>query len=60
MGVAPPNRAAPVEAFGNALPAAAQKWITTTHLGWLDGSQGLAGLARFPVKAGQIVPGSSS
>jgi DNA replication and repair protein RecF len=43
-----------------ALPAAAQKWITTTHLGWLDGSQGLDGLGRFPVKAGQIVPGPSS
>jgi DNA replication and repair protein RecF len=39
------------------LPAAAQKWITTTHLGWLDESQGLAGLARFPVKAGQVLPG---
>ena len=39
------------------LPAAAQKWITTTHLGWLDGSEGLAGLGRFPVKAGQVHPG---
>jgi DNA replication and repair protein RecF len=42
-----------------ALPAAAQKWITTTHLGWLDGSQGLDGLERFPVKAGQVLPGSA-
>ena len=40
-----------------ALPAEAQKWITTTHLGWLDGSQGLEGLARFPVKAGQVSSG---
>lgn len=36
------------------LPADAQKWITTTHLGWLDESQGLGGLARFPVKAGEV------
>lgn len=40
-----------------ALPDAAQKWITTTHLGWLDGSHGLGGLARFEVKAGQVAPG---
>lgn len=39
-----------------ALPAAAQKWITTTHLGWLDPSGGLAGMARFPVKGGQVFP----
>jgi DNA replication and repair protein RecF len=38
------------------LPAAAQKWITTTHLGWLDGTGGLADLARFPVKSGQVLP----
>lgn len=39
-----------------ALPADAQKWITTTHLGWLDESGNLAGLARFPVKSGQVLP----
>nr|WP_226895661.1 DNA replication and repair protein RecF [Luteolibacter marinus] len=39
-----------------ALPAAAQKWITTTHLGWLDESQGLGGMARFSVTSGQVSP----
>ena len=39
-----------------ALPAEAQKWITTTHLGWLDGSQGLEGLARLAVKTGRVLP----
>lgn len=38
------------------LPAAAQKWITTTHLGWLDESGGLAGMARFSVRGGQVIP----
>ena len=37
-----------------ALPAEAQKWITTTHLGWLDSSRGLDGLAGFAVKGGQV------
>ncbi|MCW1923170.1 DNA replication and repair protein RecF [Luteolibacter arcticus] len=36
------------------LPTVAQKWITTTHLGWLDESAGLEGMARFAVKAGSI------
>jgi DNA replication and repair protein RecF len=36
------------------LPRAAQKWITTTHLGWLDESAGLEGMARFAVKAGSV------
>lgn len=38
------------------LPAGAQKWITTTHLGWLDESGGLAGMARFPVQSGRVLP----
>lgn len=37
-----------------ALPAAAQKWITTTHVGWLDDSSGLGGMSRFAVKAGAV------
>lgn len=39
-----------------ALPAEAQKWITTTHLGWLDGADGLDGLAHLAVKAGRVLP----
>lgn len=35
------------------LPAAAQKWITTTHLGWLAAG-GLADLGRFEVSAGAV------
>jgi DNA replication and repair protein RecF len=38
------------------LPAAAQKWITTTHLGWLDQSDGIGGLKPFAVKAGSASP----
>ncbi len=37
----------------HALPAAAQKWITTTHLGWLDESRSLQGLSRFTVRSGE-------
>ncbi len=40
----------------HALPAEAQKWITTTHLGWLAESGDLAGFARFTVRAGAIEP----
>ena len=39
----------------HALPAAAQKWITTTHLGWLDDSHGLEGMARYTVRAGELI-----
>ncbi len=39
-----------------ALPVAAQKWITTTHVGWLEDSLGLEGMARFAVKAGAVEP----
>ena len=42
----------------HALPAAAQKWITTTHLGWLDESQGLGGMNRYTVRAGEAIPAS--
>lgn len=38
-----------------ALPSDAQKWITTTHLGWLDGAEGFAGMSMFAVRAGEIV-----
>ncbi len=44
----------------HALPAEAQKWITTTHLGWLAESGGLAGLSRFVVKAGAAIPAGES
>jgi DNA replication and repair protein RecF len=41
----------------HALPAAAQKWITTTHLGWLEESHGLGGMSRYTVKAGEAIAG---
>jgi DNA replication and repair protein RecF len=34
------------------LPAAAQKWITTTHLDWLTETPGLSGIGRFAVAGG--------
>lgn len=39
-------------ALMNHLPAAAQKWITTTTLDWLRETPALDGLARFTVKQG--------
>lgn len=36
------------------LPAKAQKWITTTHLGWLDETSALGELARFTVAGGRV------
>ncbi|MDB6078595.1 MAG: replication and repair protein RecF [Akkermansiaceae bacterium] len=36
------------------LPAAAQKWITTTHLGWLDGGAGIEAVRRFTVRGGAV------
>lgn len=36
------------------LPPHAQKWITTTHLGWLTETPELAGVARFRVSRGSI------
>jgi hypothetical protein len=36
------------------LPAGAQKWITTTHLGWLEETPALAGLARLTVTDGNV------
>lgn len=38
----------------HALPAKAQKWITTTHLGWLEEAHGLTGMARYNVRAGDV------
>lgn len=38
----------------HALPAEAQKWITTTHLGWLEESHGLAGMSHYTVRAGEL------
>jgi DNA replication and repair protein RecF len=34
------------------LPALAQKWITTTHLDWLNDTEGLSGIERFRVAEG--------
>ena len=36
------------------LPTGAQKWITTTHLGWLEETPALADLARITVSGGGI------
>jgi DNA replication and repair protein RecF len=36
------------------LPAGAQKWITTTHLGWLEETPALGELARITVSGGAI------
>jgi DNA replication and repair protein RecF len=36
------------------LPEAAQKWITTTHLGWLDEGMVLVGAGRFGVNNGKV------
>lgn len=36
------------------LPAAAQKWITTTHLDWLEETPQLRELARFTVSGGTV------
>lgn len=36
------------------LPPLAQKWITTTHLGWLDESPGLEGISRLVVRDGAV------
>jgi DNA replication and repair protein RecF len=40
----------------HALPTAAQKWITTTHLGWLEEFHGLRGMSRFSVRSGEAFP----
>lgn len=44
-------------ALMRALPAGAQKWITTTYLDWLEHAPELDGLARFAVDAGQVTRG---
>jgi DNA replication and repair protein RecF len=36
------------------LPAGAQKWITTTHLGWLRETPRLEGISRFHVNSGKL------
>jgi DNA replication and repair protein RecF len=41
-------------ALMNHLPANAQKWITTTHLDWLEETPQLADLARFTVNNGGL------
>ena len=41
-------------ALMNHLPPLAQKWITTTHLDWLQDSPQLQGIARFQVNAGRV------
>ena len=35
------------------LPATAQKWITTTHLDWLQETSQLSGIARLKVSSGR-------
>lgn len=42
-------------ALMNHLPAAAQKWITTTHLGWLRETPGVESIARLRVADGNVV-----
>jgi DNA replication and repair protein RecF len=39
-----------------ALPDTAQRWITTTHLDWLESTPGLDALARFEVSGGRGQP----
>lgn len=41
-------------ALMRALPANAQKWITTTYLDWLEDAPEFAGLARFGVEGGNV------
>ena len=41
-------------ALMNYLPPLAQKWITTTHLDWLEETPALAEISRFQVNAGKI------
>jgi len=43
-------------ALMNHLPPQAQKWITTTHLGWLQETLPLSGIARLRVDAGKVQP----
>jgi hypothetical protein len=38
------------------LPPLAQKWITTTHLGWLKEPSGLGQIGRFRVSSGSCAP----
>jgi DNA replication and repair protein RecF len=40
-------------ALMNHLPAVAQKWITTTHLDWLQDTPSLGNIRRFQVSDGQ-------
>jgi DNA replication and repair protein RecF len=42
-------------ALMNHLPPAAQKWITTTHLGWLEETPALVDIARFRLSGGRCV-----
>jgi hypothetical protein len=37
----------------NHLPPVAQKWITTTHLDWLQDTPSLGNIRRFQVSDGQ-------
>lgn len=41
-------------ALMNHLPPLAQKWITTTHLGWLKETAALDGLGRFQIHGGKV------
>lgn len=46
-------------ALMNHLPANAQKWITTTHLGWLQETPEIAGISRFLVSSGKVAPATT-
>lgn len=43
-------------ALMNSLPAHAQKWITTTHLHWLEGCSSFPNLPRYQVRGGRVTP----
>lgn len=46
-------------ALMNHLPANAQKWITTTHLGWLKETPEIVGISRFLVSSGKVAPATT-
>ncbi len=53
FGELDPNRR---NALMNHLPPLAQKWITTTHLGWLRETPALEALGRFRANNGKVSP----
>ena len=55
FGELDPNRR---NALMNHLPTSAQKWITTTHLGWLRDTPAVEAIARFQVAGGKVIRAS--